>query len=56
MKIGTQPNLMLVILNPAPDFKGFNPKLNFLGKFGLKLTNALFSIKGDAQYQEVDLR
>ena len=56
MKIGTQLNLRLLTLNPAPDFEIFSPKLPFLVKFGLKLTDVLFSIKGGMQCLEVDPR
>ena len=45
MKIGTQPNLRVLISNSVLDFQNFNPKLAFWGKFGPKIEIAQISIK-----------
>ena len=37
MKIGTWPNLRVLISNPLPNFKNFDFKLHYMGKFGPKL-------------------
>ena len=37
MKIGTQPNLGLLILNSVPDFRDFEPLLHFWANLVQKL-------------------
>ena len=42
MKIGTQPNLGVLILNSVPDFKEFDPKLPFWANLSQKLKVLIF--------------